>query len=526
MAVGIMSASLTALCLLGGFLQVFGHGEVFRGAPGAHTVFLRSKRANQFLVEEILQGNLERECYEELCNYEEAREVFENNEKTVAFWTVYLDGDQCMPNPCLNGGNCTDKVGGFSCSCSAPHYGQTCELGALEEQEELEDRVQPSSMPQSFAPDLTDTDKGKAEVHKHELSECPTEGPTACHQLCTASSRSFTCSCTTGFKLQSDGRSCEPKVKFPCGRLPDADALMCRHGNCPWQVSLQNSRGEELCGGVVLGRYAVLTAARCLLLESGSDLRPSDFHVVAGNDKMLYPVNALYLHDRFHVDHHDNDLALIELATPLPLGPTIIHLCLPTRDFSENILMHSGRSGVSARRGRSQNRDLVYVKLEECRRKLNVSHSLSNKMFCMKRLNGAQRKLNALLGNESRLSWKPKDAPSPNRPLENQIQNQTQSMLNMMPNGTENSTSSSRSQKLQSSHGGSRTPCGGPLPGSPVATAEKGTAFLTGLLMSSSASCDGQVFTKVSRYLNWIRPRLQVAEDHMTPQVSEYPDSR
>jgi len=57
---------------------------VFRGAPGAHAVFLRSKRANQFLVEEILQGNLERECYEELCNYEEAREVFEDDDQTVS----------------------------------------------------------------------------------------------------------------------------------------------------------------------------------------------------------------------------------------------------------------------------------------------------------------------------------------------------------------------------------------------------------------------------------------------------------
>lgn len=55
----------------------------FRVAPGAHAVFLRSKRANQFLLEEILQGNLERECYEELCNYEEAREVFEDDERTV-----------------------------------------------------------------------------------------------------------------------------------------------------------------------------------------------------------------------------------------------------------------------------------------------------------------------------------------------------------------------------------------------------------------------------------------------------------
>uniref|UniRef100_A0A3B5PR02 Protein Z, vitamin K-dependent plasma glycoprotein b n=2 Tax=Xiphophorus TaxID=8082 RepID=A0A3B5PR02_XIPMA len=128
MAVHIMSASLLAVCLLGCFLQVFR----FRVAPGAHAVFLRSKRANQFLLEEILQGNLERECYEELCNYEEAREVFEDDERTKSFWTIYYDGNQCLPNPCLNGGNCTDKVGGFFCACSPPNYGHICELGPVE----------------------------------------------------------------------------------------------------------------------------------------------------------------------------------------------------------------------------------------------------------------------------------------------------------------------------------------------------------------------------------------------------------
>uniref|UniRef100_A0A8C5G0L0 coagulation factor Xa n=1 Tax=Gouania willdenowi TaxID=441366 RepID=A0A8C5G0L0_GOUWI len=118
MAAGLMSASLLSLCLLGGFAN-------------ANSGLLRSKRANKFLVEEILQGNLERECYEERCNYEEAREYFEDTENTIAFWTIYYDGDECLSRPCLNGGNCTDAVGGFTCSCSAPFYGLTCELGGV-----------------------------------------------------------------------------------------------------------------------------------------------------------------------------------------------------------------------------------------------------------------------------------------------------------------------------------------------------------------------------------------------------------
>lgn len=48
-----------------------------------------------------------------------------------------------------------------------------------------------------------------------EITECPTEGPTACHQLCTASKHTFTCSCMPGFKLHTDGRSCQPEGLTP-----------------------------------------------------------------------------------------------------------------------------------------------------------------------------------------------------------------------------------------------------------------------------------------------------------------------
>ncbi|XP_060767229.1 prothrombin isoform X2 [Neoarius graeffei] len=50
---------------------------------------IRAKRANT-IFEELKQGNLERECVEEICDHEEAREVFETNDDTTAFWNIYL----------------------------------------------------------------------------------------------------------------------------------------------------------------------------------------------------------------------------------------------------------------------------------------------------------------------------------------------------------------------------------------------------------------------------------------------------
>lgn len=54
----------------------------------ANAVLQRWRRANSGFLEEMQQGNLERECIEEICNYEEAREVFEDDDKTVRAFPV------------------------------------------------------------------------------------------------------------------------------------------------------------------------------------------------------------------------------------------------------------------------------------------------------------------------------------------------------------------------------------------------------------------------------------------------------
>ncbi|KAI2530510.1 protein S, partial [Homo sapiens] len=61
----------------------------FLSKQQASQVLVRKRRANS-LLEETKQGNLERECIEELCNKEEAREVFENDPETDYFYPKYL----------------------------------------------------------------------------------------------------------------------------------------------------------------------------------------------------------------------------------------------------------------------------------------------------------------------------------------------------------------------------------------------------------------------------------------------------
>ncbi|TNF33867.1 MAG: hypothetical protein EP329_07855 [Deltaproteobacteria bacterium] len=42
--------------------------------------------------------------------------------------TCAVDHDDCAPNPCLNGGTCTDGVDSFTCACVGAWTGTTCEI--------------------------------------------------------------------------------------------------------------------------------------------------------------------------------------------------------------------------------------------------------------------------------------------------------------------------------------------------------------------------------------------------------------
>ncbi|XP_061820207.1 transmembrane gamma-carboxyglutamic acid protein 4 isoform X2 [Nerophis lumbriciformis] len=63
--------------------------QVFVDEGEAHSFLGRHLLFNRFDFEMFVPGNLERECFEEDCNYEEAREVFEDTPATNDFWKKY-----------------------------------------------------------------------------------------------------------------------------------------------------------------------------------------------------------------------------------------------------------------------------------------------------------------------------------------------------------------------------------------------------------------------------------------------------
>uniref|UniRef100_A0AAQ5ZQ50 Growth arrest-specific 6 n=1 Tax=Amphiprion ocellaris TaxID=80972 RepID=A0AAQ5ZQ50_AMPOC len=117
--------------------------QTVRSTEEANQFLSRHRRANQ-VFEETKQGHLERECVEERCTKEEAREVFENDPETVSAFKSFGDSekkkqdlvtcvhnipDQCSPSPCNARGTvrCEDKKGDFLCHCFTGWTGARCE---------------------------------------------------------------------------------------------------------------------------------------------------------------------------------------------------------------------------------------------------------------------------------------------------------------------------------------------------------------------------------------------------------------
>ncbi|XP_053311981.1 vitamin K-dependent protein Z [Spea bombifrons] len=369
--------------------------KVFLSSENANKVIHRSKRANFILLEEIRKGDLERECLEELCSYEEARETFEDKEKTDRFWKTYHGGRQCTSCPCLNKGECTDTIRSYTCSCPEGYYGRNCEFAN---------------------------------------NECHPNMNDGCQHFCHPNYgfHSFFCSCAEGYTLGGDERSCNPTGKFtnysngttkspsnaPGRRLVDnyvgswnlclhlslADPYACgqavdnedyvenehlpnnRTRIFPWEVILLNSDSDQFCSGIILKPSLILTTAKCSNLHN-------PIYVFAGTQKgafekgkQIIKVKDHSIHMRYLEKTGDNDIALLKLQSNIEFDNYTLPICIPQKDFAENVLIHSNNSIVS---GWTQGSDLdlapfefpaTYSEKENCESALNVTQT--NRMFC------------------------------------------------------------------------------------------------------------------------------------------------
>ncbi|XP_061482670.1 vitamin K-dependent protein Z isoform X2 [Rhineura floridana] len=323
---------------------------VFLSASDANKVIARTKRARFMIFEEILQGSLERECLEERCDYEEAREVFEDTEKTDKFWNGYFGGMRCSSNPCLHNGVCKDSIRSYTCDCRDGFEGTNC----------------------AFA---------KNEC-RHEINE-------GCQHFCYPELKSYRCSCTKGYKLGQDDKSCIPKDECACGRqknhlLMQLNATEKMQRGYPWQVLLLNAKGEWFCGGVLLKTNFVLTTAGCALL--------SPISVVIGINRLQRATQEIHvkqvnIHIRYDSITGENNLALLELRRHVGCNSYHLPICIPERDFAEHVLISEQTTTLSGWEADGNlSTDSIaelpvsYLNENECKQILN--RSLITREFC------------------------------------------------------------------------------------------------------------------------------------------------
>uniref|UniRef100_A0A5F8GN67 Vitamin K-dependent protein Z n=1 Tax=Monodelphis domestica TaxID=13616 RepID=A0A5F8GN67_MONDO len=324
--------------------------SVFWPASKANEVMVRAKRARSFVLEEILKGNLERECFEEKCAYEEAREVFENNEMTHSFWSQYMDGTPCISQPCLNNGMCQDNIRNYICSCLEGYEGTNCE---------------------------------------YAKNQCHSKRSEGCDHFCRPGQEFYICSCAKGYTLGKDHKSCIPNEKCACGILSSENNVTLKDAKWtfPWQVKLTNSEGKEFCGGVIVQENFVLTTATCSLIYGNISVKLSEDSIPGA--PMEIKIKNKHVHVRYDQEMGQNNLALLELNEPIQCHSNGLPICIPEKDFAEHMLIPEKISIVSGWtfNGTELGDSLTYLPSEyfndeKCEEILNVT--VTTRQFCEK----------------------------------------------------------------------------------------------------------------------------------------------
>uniref|UniRef100_A0A8C6YTE2 Peptidase S1 domain-containing protein n=1 Tax=Nothoprocta perdicaria TaxID=30464 RepID=A0A8C6YTE2_NOTPE len=118
-----------------------------------------------------------------------------------------------------------------------------------------------------------------------------------------------------------------------------AGGQLARDGEWPWQASIQLD-GIHRCGASVISNTWLLTAAHCF--RGGTDPRrwTASFGTLLRPPTQKRFVRNIIIHEGYndHLHNHEDDVALVELASPIKFTSDVHSVCLPeaSHEFPDN----------------------------------------------------------------------------------------------------------------------------------------------------------------------------------------------
>ncbi|XP_049813643.1 trypsin-7-like [Schistocerca nitens] len=190
---------------------------------------------------------------------------------------------------------------------------------------------------------------------------------------------------------QTSGQDCQCSCGVPNRRQRIVGGNVTRVNEFPWVAALSR-RGKFYCGGTLISRHHVLTAAHCV-----DGLRSQDILVTLGeHDRGVQNESASLergvadwqRHDNFSIFTFNHDIALIRLDKPVDFGTSVRPACLPvdnTADYTDRVAIVTGWGRVEERKPTSATLRKVAVpimSMEKCRRAGYPSERITDNMIC------------------------------------------------------------------------------------------------------------------------------------------------